>query len=129
MGDAGDARRFTGRTSSGRDVALVFSMEEHAGRLARLGAALRGQGLAALLVFAQESHLYLMNAPERQVEFLKLLGSGPANPAASPVLPPELRRINPTYSDNAAKQVIMQDAWYAEHYETVYPRFRDLISS
>lgn len=73
--------------------------------------------------------LQAMNLPERQVEFLKLLGSGPANPAASALVPPELRRINPTYSDNAAKQVVMQDAWYAEHYEAVYPRFRDLISS
>lgn len=59
MEDAGNARRFTGRTGSGREVALVFPPEEHAGRLAHLAGALRDQGLAALLVFAQESHLYL----------------------------------------------------------------------
>lgn len=69
-----------------------------------------------------------MNKPERQVMFLKLLGSGPANPAASALVPPELRRIDPTYADNAARQLIMQDAWYADHYADVYPRFRDLIS-
>jgi len=40
--------------------------------------------------------LNAMNAPERQVMFLKLLGSGPANPAASAMVPPELRRIDPT---------------------------------
>lgn len=73
--------------------------------------------------------LEAMNAPERQVMFLKLLGSGPANPAASPLVPPELRRVDPTYADNMAKQIIMSDAWYGEHYADVYPQFMDLISS
>ena len=73
--------------------------------------------------------LNAMNAPERQVMFLKLLGSGPANPAASALVPPELRRVDPTYADNMARQIVMSDAWYGEHYAETYPKFLDLISS
>ncbi len=47
------------RTPGGREVTLRFSPEEHAARLARTRATLKERGLAALLVFAQESHLYL----------------------------------------------------------------------
>jgi len=46
-------------TPSGREVTLRFTHEEHAARLARTRAELKARGLAALLVFAQESHLYL----------------------------------------------------------------------
>ncbi|HWK46884.1 MAG TPA: ABC transporter substrate-binding protein [Stellaceae bacterium] len=73
--------------------------------------------------------LEAMNTPERQVMFLKLLGSGPANPAASPLVPPELHRLDPTFADNMAQQIIMSDAWYADHYAEVYPKFLDVISS
>lgn len=48
-----------GRTLSGRDVALRFAPEEHASRLAATRAAMRAQGVDALLVFAQESHYWL----------------------------------------------------------------------
>jgi Xaa-Pro dipeptidase len=47
------------RTRSGRDVTLRFAPEEHEARIAAARAALKARGLAALLVFAQESHLYL----------------------------------------------------------------------
>ena len=40
--------------------------------------------------------LAAMTNPERQVMLLKLLGSGPANPAASALVPPALRRIDPS---------------------------------
>lgn len=46
-------------TLVGRPVSLRFTAEEHAARLARARAELRRRGLAALLVFAQESHYYL----------------------------------------------------------------------
>jgi Xaa-Pro dipeptidase len=46
-------------TATGRSVSLRFTAEEHAGRIARTRAELRRRGLAALLVFAQESHYYL----------------------------------------------------------------------
>lgn len=40
-------------------MALQFSREEHAGRIAAARQALRQRGLDALLIFAQESHYYL----------------------------------------------------------------------
>jgi Xaa-Pro dipeptidase len=46
-------------TRSGRAVTLRFAAEEHAARLAATRAELRRRGLSALLVFAQESHVYL----------------------------------------------------------------------
>jgi putative spermidine/putrescine transport system substrate-binding protein len=72
--------------------------------------------------------LNAMNKPERQVMFLKLLGSGPANPAASALVPQDLRRVDPTYAPNMAQQIVMSDAWYGEHYADIYPKFLDLIS-
>ncbi|WP_086643977.1 Xaa-Pro peptidase family protein [Acetobacter sp. DsW_063] len=59
MSDIDTARGFVGETGSGRKVSLSFHPQEHAERLSRTGAALRARGLGALLVFAQESHLYL----------------------------------------------------------------------
>ncbi|GBQ27404.1 aminopeptidase P family protein [Gluconacetobacter azotocaptans] len=50
---------FMGQTRSGRSVALTFPQDEHEGRLRRTAEILKSRGLAALLVFAQESHLYL----------------------------------------------------------------------
>lgn len=46
-------------TAGGRRVSLRFSAEEHAARLAATRAELQRRDLAALLVFAQESHYYL----------------------------------------------------------------------
>jgi len=45
--------------ADGRKVSLRFAAQEHAERLARTRASLRSRGLAALLVFAQESHYWL----------------------------------------------------------------------
>lgn len=47
------------QTPGGRKVTLRFPAEEHRARLARTRAEMRRRGLAALLVFAQESHYYL----------------------------------------------------------------------
>jgi Xaa-Pro dipeptidase len=46
-------------TTRGRTVTLRFSAEEHAARLAATRGELQRRNLAALLVFAQESHYYL----------------------------------------------------------------------
>ncbi|MGD9744435.1 MAG: aminopeptidase P family N-terminal domain-containing protein [Dongiaceae bacterium] len=40
-------------------MALQFSRAEHEGRIAAARASLKGAGLDALLIFAQESHYYL----------------------------------------------------------------------
>jgi len=67
--------------------------------------------------------------PERQVELLKLLGNGPANPAASASLTPELQKIDCGYEPNYKRQIPIDSAWYAENYDTVQNDFLDLIAS
>lgn len=54
-----DFQEFVAETLNGRTVSLRFPPEEHARRLAATRAELHRRGLAALLVFAQESHYYL----------------------------------------------------------------------
>lgn len=67
--------------------------------------------------------------PERQIALLKLLGTGPANPKAAPLVPPELVPHNPTDPANLARQVLTDEIWYADHYAAVVERFNDVISS
>lgn len=67
--------------------------------------------------------------PERQILLLKTLGSGPSNPAASDLVPAELKRFNPTDRDNLAKQILIDGPWYADNYTEVYQQFLDLISA
>ena len=52
-------QEITAETRTGRSVTLHFQPEEYAERLARTRAELNRRDLAALLVFAQESHYYL----------------------------------------------------------------------
>lgn len=52
-------QEITAETRTGRSVTLHFQPEEYAARLARTRAELNRRDLAALLVFAQESHYYL----------------------------------------------------------------------
>lgn len=47
------------KTAGGRSVTLRFAAEEHQDRIARARSEMKRRGLAALLVFAQESHYYL----------------------------------------------------------------------
>jgi len=56
---SGEFHEIAGTTAGGRAVSLRFPAEEHAARLAAIRAELNRRGLAALIVFAQESHYYL----------------------------------------------------------------------
>ena len=42
---------------------------------------------------------------------------------------PSLAKIKAMDTENAAKPVFLDDAWYADNYSEVYNRFLDLISS
>lgn len=66
--------------------------------------------------------------PARQVELLRLLGNGPANPAASATLPPELQRIDCGYEPNYRRQIPIDTQWYAENYDRVQNDFLDLMA-
>lgn len=67
--------------------------------------------------------------PESQVELFKVLGNGPINPAASDMVPEDLRADDPANPENYAKQVAVDAAWYAENYAEVLNRYTDLIAS
>ncbi|MGF1526945.1 MAG: extracellular solute-binding protein [Candidatus Competibacterales bacterium] len=66
--------------------------------------------------------------PERQVKLLELLGNGPSNPAASAMLPDELKRIDPGHPDNLVKQIFRSEEWYADHYDAATNAWLDGIA-
>jgi putative spermidine/putrescine transport system substrate-binding protein len=66
--------------------------------------------------------------PERQIALLEALGNGPANPAAAALVPPELKRFDPSIPENARLQVTMQPEWYYENQETVSNQLFDMIA-
>jgi putative spermidine/putrescine transport system substrate-binding protein len=66
-------------------------------------------------------------APERQVTLLRLMGQGPANPAASALVPPELEKFNPSSTANARLQAIFDGAWYGQHQSRTLERWLDLL--
>lgn len=53
--------------------------------------------------------------PKLQVEWLKLIGSGPANPAAAALVPDDLKPWDPSSPEHMAVQTVYNDAWYAEN--------------
>lgn len=53
--------------------------------------------------------------PKLQVEWLAAIGSGPVNPEAAAMVPPELAPINPSSPENLATQILYNDEWYARN--------------
>ncbi len=54
--------------------------------------------------------------PDQQIELFKIMGNGPANPAASGKVPAELRQYDPGQPENFAQQVPFDGHWYrAKH--------------
>jgi putative spermidine/putrescine transport system substrate-binding protein len=70
-----------------------------------------------------------MQKPERQIELLRLLGNGPANPAAGAMLTPDLQKIDCGYESNYRRQIPISSDWYAQNYDKVQDDFLDLMSS
>ncbi len=65
--------------------------------------------------------------PKRQIEFLRLVGNGPVNPAANDIMPAELVEMNPSSPQNLARMVKADNAWYATHSADVIKRFFDEV--
>jgi putative spermidine/putrescine transport system substrate-binding protein len=65
--------------------------------------------------------------PRRQIEFQRLLGLGPANPAANAIMPADLVEQNPSNPANLARMVRADNAWYAEHSSETLRRFLDEV--
>ena len=66
---------------------------------------------------AQRLLASMLANPEPQVGLLTLLGNGPTNPRAAAMVPPELRRKNPTDPENARVQVVLDGNWWGQNYQ------------
>ncbi|MDB5370380.1 MAG: hypothetical protein JWP20_1938 [Roseomonas sp.] len=70
-----------------------------------------------------------MQAPEGQVKLLASMGNGPANPAASALVPAELKAVNPSDPANVAVQAKIDADWYEKFGAAGLQRFLDNISA
>jgi putative spermidine/putrescine transport system substrate-binding protein len=67
--------------------------------------------------------------PAQQVELFKLIGNGPVNPAASSLVPPDLKSLDPGSPENYAVQVLADADWYAANSATVLNQYLEMVSS
>lgn len=67
--------------------------------------------------------------PAGQIVMFDMLGQGPANPAADALIPADKKRLNCADPANAAKQVVMNMEWYAEHYSAALDAYTKIISA
>jgi putative spermidine/putrescine transport system substrate-binding protein len=65
--------------------------------------------------------------PEVQIALFKHVRSGPVNPAALAMIPPELKRYNPSDADNLKVAIVRNEAWYAANAETADRQFREAM--
>lgn len=77
---------------------------------------------------AQQMLASMLAKPEPQVGLLGLLGNGPTNPKAAAMVPPELRRFNPTDPDNAKQQVVIDGTWWGENYQQINQDYLDAVT-
>ncbi len=66
--------------------------------------------------------------PAKQVELFKLLGNGPINPAASTLVPDDLKVIDPGSAENYAKQVQVSAEWYAKNSASALTAYLEAVS-
>lgn len=67
--------------------------------------------------------------PQSQVELFKLIGMGPSNPAASAMIPEDLKAYDPSQPKNLAQQIPINEEWYRTHLAVAEARYLDIISS
>ncbi len=66
--------------------------------------------------------------PAGQVELFKMLGNGPVNPAASAMVPAELKAEDPGSPENYKVQIPADPEWYAANSATVLNQYLEAIS-
>jgi putative spermidine/putrescine transport system substrate-binding protein len=66
--------------------------------------------------------------PAGQVELFKMLGNGPVNPAASALVPADMKAMDPGSAENYAMQVPADPEWYAANSATVLNQYLEAIS-
>ncbi|MGE3871485.1 MAG: ABC transporter substrate-binding protein [Parvibaculaceae bacterium] len=68
-----------------------------------------------------------MQDPKLQAEYLRLQGGGPPNPAASALLTPELKRVDPMQPEHLSVQVRQDQNWWADNYDQALNRYLETI--
>lgn len=66
--------------------------------------------------------------PASQVELFKALGNGPVNPAASAMVPADIKSMDPGSPENYAIQIPANPEWYATNSATVLNQYLEAIS-
>ncbi|MDJ0387986.1 extracellular solute-binding protein [Roseomonas sp. E05] len=77
---------------------------------------------------AQRLLASMLAHPEPQVSLLKLMGNGPTNPRAAEMVPPELRRLNPTDPANVARQFYLDETWWGKNYQEANAEYLDFVT-
>lgn len=67
-------------------------------------------------------------SPESQIELLRLMGNGPANPAAAAMVPADLRRDNPTDDENFKQQIVADATWHGDNQDRIYNEYVKVIT-
>jgi putative spermidine/putrescine transport system substrate-binding protein len=70
-----------------------------------------------------------MQEPEGQVKLLASMGNGPANPASAPMVPADLKEVDPGAPANEAVQAKIDADWYEKNYSKARQEFLDMIAS
>lgn len=66
--------------------------------------------------------------PQSQLLLLKLMGNGPANPAASKMATGDLAAMDPSNPANLPLQINRDEEWYAKHYDDAVGTWLDAMS-
>jgi putative spermidine/putrescine transport system substrate-binding protein len=70
-----------------------------------------------------------MQDPDSQIDMLRALNVGPANPAAQTKVPADLSGVNPVSPAHRKRQLALDSRWHAENYDKAVERYLDLVSS
>jgi len=70
----------------------------------------------------------LAQEPEQQLKLFLLVGNGPTNPAASAMVPDDLKVIDPGSPENYGLQIAVDNKWYADNTSSALPQFIEAIS-
>src|SRR4051794_29165539 len=78
----------------------------------------------------KEVFKYIASAqdPAGQVELFKALGNGPVNPAASSLVPDDLKPMDPGSPQNYAKQIPVDAEWYATNSASALSAYLETIA-
>ncbi|MFT3989336.1 extracellular solute-binding protein [Aestuariivirga sp.] len=76
---------------------------------------------------AARKALAVTQDPAVQAKLMEAYKYGPTNPKANDLIPEALRAVNPSDPANRSRQVIKNNAWYADNYGTALDRWLALF--